>query len=142
MGGGASLNLRGGGGVICRGKIIYFTRRGGAAHGKISNDHDDIHPVMPRGVEPMLFLCRPIVFGVGPTLKQHWFIVKCFLSNFPHPGRPVPLALSIRLGPKTQRYQVRIPVGSNVCHRGWAYTVPQIVQRPGVRTAINGIVPH
>ena len=27
----------------------------------------------------MLFECRPTVFGVRPTLKQHWFIDMCWL---------------------------------------------------------------
>ena len=44
-----------------------------------------------------------------------------------------------RLGLATWRYQVRIPVGSNICHRGCAYTVLQTVQMNGV-SAAYGIV--
>ena len=32
-------------------------------------------------------------------------------------------------------YQVRIPVGPDICYRGCAYTVLQIVQRHGVYSA-------
>ena len=45
------------------------------------------------------------------------------------------MAHSYRLGLVTWRYQVRIPG-----HRGCAYTVPQIVQRPGVYSAAYGTV--
>ena len=37
---------------------------------------------------------------------------------------------------------VRIPAGSNVCHRGCAYTVLQTVQRPGVCIAVYGTTMH
>ena len=45
------------------------------------------------------------------------------------------MAHSYRLGLVTWRYQVRIPVGTDICHRGCAYTVLQTVQRPGVYSA-------
>ena len=38
------------------------------------------------------------------------------------------------------RYQVRIPVGPDICHRGCAYSVLQTVQRPGVCSAAYGTV--
>ena len=41
---------------------------------------------------------------------------------------------------QTQRYWVRIPVSSNVCHRSCAYTVLQTVQRPGMCSAVYGSV--
>ena len=37
-------------------------------------------------------------------------------------------------------YQVRIPVGPDICHRGCAYTVLQTVQRHGVYSAAYGTV--
>ena len=43
-----------------------------------------------------------------------------------------------RLSLETQRYWVQIPAGSNVCHRSFAYTVLQTVQRPGVCSAVYG----
>ena len=46
------------------------------------------------------------------------------------------MAYSDRLWLKTQRYLVRIPAGSDVCHRGCAYTVLQTVQRLGVYSAV------
>ena len=48
---------------------------------------------------------------------------------------PAPMAHSYRLGLVTF-YQVRIPVGSDICHRGCAYTVLQTVQRYGVYSAM------
>ena len=42
---------------------------------------------------------------------------------------------SYRLGHVTWRYQARIPVGPNICHRGCAYTLLQTVQRQGVYSA-------
>ena len=38
------------------------------------------------------------------------------------------------------RYQVRIPVGPDICHRGCAYTVLQTVQRLGMYSAAYGTV--
>ena len=37
-------------------------------------------------------------------------------------------------------YQVRIPVGPDICYRGYAYTVIQTVQRPGRYSAAYGTV--
>ena len=50
---------------------------------------------------------------------------------------PAPMAHSYRLGLVTWSYQVRIPVGSDICHRGcvYMYTVLQTVQRYGVHSA-------
>ena len=52
------------------------------------------------------------------------------------------MAHSYRLGLVTWRYQyqVRIPVGPIIYHRGCAYTVLQTVQRHGVYSAVNGTV--
>ena len=33
---------------------------------------------------------------------------------------------------------IQTPAGSNVCHRGCAYTVLQTVQRPGLRSVVDG----
>ena len=54
--------------------------------------------------------------------------------------RPTPMAHSYRLGLVTWGYQVRIPVGPEICHRGCAYTVLQTVQRHGVYSAAYGTV--
>ena len=51
-----------------------------------------------------------------------------------------PMAHSYRLGLEIRKYQVRIPVGPDICHRGCAYTVLQTVQRPGVYSAAYGTV--
>ena len=40
----------------------------------------------------------------------------------------------------TWRYQVRIPVGPDICRCGCAYTVLQTVQRPGMYSAAYGTV--
>ena len=45
---------------------------------------------------------------------------------------PAPIAHSYRLGLVAWRDQVRIPVGPDICHCGYAYTVLQTVQRPGL----------
>ena len=50
------------------------------------------------------------------------------------------MAHSYRLELVTWRYQVQIPAGSDICHRGCAYTVLQTVQRPGVCSAAYGTV--
>ena len=50
------------------------------------------------------------------------------------------MAHSYRLGLVTWGYHVRIPVGTDICHRGCAYTVLQIVQRNGVYSAAYGTV--
>ena len=47
---------------------------------------------------------------------------------------------SYRLGLVTWGYQVRIPVGRDICHRGCAYTVLQTVQMHGVYSAAYGTV--
>ena len=54
--------------------------------------------------------------------------------------RPAPLADSYRLGLVTWRYQVRIPAGVDICHRGCAYTLLQTVQMNGVCCAAYGTV--
>ena len=48
---------------------------------------------------------------------------------------PAPRAHLYRLGLVTWRYQVRIPIAPDICHRGCAYAVLQTVQRPGVYSA-------
>ena len=53
---------------------------------------------------------------------------------------PTPMAHSYRLGLVTCVYQVWIPVGTDICHRGCAYTVLQTVQRNGVYSAAYGTV--
>ena len=53
---------------------------------------------------------------------------------------PAPMAHSYRLGLVTWRYQVRIPVGPDICHRGCAYTVLQTVQRNEIYSAAYGTV--
>ena len=54
--------------------------------------------------------------------------------------RPAPMAHSYLLGFVTWGYQARIPVGSNICLHGCAYTVFQTVQRHGVYSAAYGTV--
>ena len=44
------------------------------------------------------------------------------------------------LGLVTWRYQVRIPVGPDICHPGCANTVLKTVQRHGVYSAVDGTV--
>ena len=46
-----------------------------------------------------------------------------------------PMAHSYRLGLVTWRNQARIPVGTDICHRGCAFAVLQTVQRHGVYRA-------
>ena len=53
---------------------------------------------------------------------------------------PAPMAHSYRLGLVIWRYQVRIPVRLDICHRGCAYTVLQTVQKHGVYSAAYGTV--
>ena len=62
------------------------------------------------------------------------------MGNRATENKPAPMAHSYRLGLVTWRYQVRIPVGPDICHRGCAYTVLQTVQRPGVYSAAYGTV--
>ena len=45
------------------------------------------------------------------------------------------MAHAYRLGLVSWGYQVRIPVGTDICYRGCAYAVLQIVQRHGVYSA-------
>ena len=52
------------------------------------------------------------------------------------------MAHSIRLWFETQRYCVLILVGSDVCHRGCAYTVLQTVQRHGECSDVYGTVQY
>ena len=55
-------------------------------------------------------------------------------------NRPAPMAHSYRLGLVTWGYQVRISIGTDICHRGCAYTVLQTVQRYEVYSAAYGTV--
>ena len=50
------------------------------------------------------------------------------------------MAHSYRLGLVTCRYQVRVTVGADICHRGCAYTVLQTVKRNKVYSAAYGTV--
>ena len=50
------------------------------------------------------------------------------------------MAHSYRLGLVTWGNQVRMPVGTYICHRGCAYTVLQTVQRHGGYSAAHGTV--
>ena len=50
------------------------------------------------------------------------------------------MVLSYWLGFIIWRYQVQIPVGPDLCHRGCAYTVLQTVQRPEVYSSAYGNV--
>ena len=50
------------------------------------------------------------------------------------------MAHSYRLGLGTWRYQVRIPVRTDICPGGCAYTVLQTAQRHGVYSAACGTV--
>ena len=50
------------------------------------------------------------------------------------------MAIRSGCGSKLMNYWVRILVGSNVCHRGCAYTVLQTVQRHGVRSDVYDTV--
>ena len=43
---------------------------------------------------------------------------------------------------RSYRYQVRIPVVADICHRGCAYTVLQTLQRRGVYNAAYGTVQY
>ena len=45
---------------------------------------------------------------------------------------------SVWLLHEIQKHWVRIPVESDVCHRGCAYTVLQTVKMDGVYSAVNG----
>ena len=54
--------------------------------------------------------------------------------------RPALMAHSYRLGLVAWRDQVRIPVGPDICHCGYAYTVLKTVQRPGVYSVVYGTV--
>ena len=51
-----------------------------------------------------------------------------------------PMVHSYRLGLVTWRYQILIPVRTDICHRGCAYTVLQTVKRHGVYSAAYGTV--
>ena len=48
--------------------------------------------------------------------------------------------LSLQRRVLAKGYWARIPAGSNICHRGCAYTVLETVQRPGVYNAVYGTV--
>ena len=66
----------------------------------------------------------------------------CFIQKYFSASRLAPMAHSYRLGLVIWMYQVRIPVGPDICHRGCAYTVFQTVQRHGVYSAAYGTVPY
>ena len=62
------------------------------------------------------------------------------LCGFQNDRSPVPVAHSYRLKLVTWRLQVQIPVGPDICHRGYAYTVVRTVQMHGVYNAAYGTV--
>ena len=67
-----------------------------------------------RGVEQVLVWCWASVAVL--CCWECWQATLCF-------AWPAPMAHSYRLGLVTWGYQVRIPVGTGICHRGCAYTV-------------------
>ena len=71
------------------------------------------------------------------TYSMHLIIM---ISQKTMYNRPAPMAHSYRLGLVTWSYQVWIPVGPDICHRGCTYTVLQTVQRNGVYIAAYGTV--
>ena len=103
-------------------------------------------------VVPMLFKYRATVCYTGPLLKQHWVNVSCLLTSnlvselhknaylWVYLYRPARMAHSVRLWLETRRYWARIPVGSDGCYRGCAYTVLRTVQKTGVCSALYGAV--
>ena len=84
----------------------------------------------------MLIHCWATIYNAGPTF--HHLVTILFLWWYSL--WPDPMAHSYRLGRVIWWYQVRIPVGQDICHRGCAYTVLQTVQRPGVYSAAYGTV--
>ena len=46
----------------------------------------------------------------------------------------------VSTGLVTWKYQVQIPVGPDLCHRGCAYKVLQTIQRHGKGSAVYGTV--
>ena len=57
-----------------------------------------------------------------------------------HIRQPTSMAHSYQLGLVTWRYEVRIPVGPDICHRSCTYKVLKTVQRPGMYSAGYGTV--
>ena len=85
-----------------------------------------------RDVGSMLFQCWSSVVDGGSTLKLHWVHVSHDYRVDIHTDDvtlgfsvqwPAPMAHSYRLGLVTWGYQVRIPVGTDICHRDCAYIV-------------------
>ena len=79
----------------------------------------------PANVVLMLGKRRRDVFLCQLDYYNNHVLILPFYSVYFHPG----------LGLVTWRYQARILVGPNICHRGCAYAVLQTVQRPGVHSA-------
>ena len=75
-----------------------------------------------------------------PDIKPTLVIVSCKNDHCFTSLPAGPMIHSYRLGHVTWRYQVRILVGPDICHRGCAHTVFQTVQRPGVYGAAYGTV--
>ena len=85
----------------------------------------------------------PTVCDAGPTLLQPWVDVSkllCDLAVTIASDKAGPDGSLVLPGVVTWRYQARIPVGPDICHRGCAYTVLQTVQRPGAYSAAYGTV--
>ena len=78
-----------------------------------------------------MFFCDPRL-SASLTIR---LIILGMVGNW-----PAPMAHSYRLGLVTWGYKVRIPVGTDISHRGCAYTMLQTVQRHGEYTAAHGIV--
>ena len=86
--------------------------------------------------QPSQHCCVTRECGTGQTtLSVKVKVIFYFLLSW-----PAPMAHRYRLGLVTCRYQVRIPVGTDICHRCCAYTMLQTVQRPGVYSAAYGTV--
>ena len=81
------------------------------------------------------------VVWLGQTKSSNCLLYKSALTAvylFIAGDGPTPMAHSYRLGLVTWGYQVRIPVGTDIC--GCAYTVLQPVQIHGVYSAAYGTV--
>ena len=89
-----------------------------------SNTGSVVYFAQTRGIQPVLFQCWPTVFDAGPSLKQHWVIVSCFLTaalcwwrfNIPAPETPGNTIhwpnVDVMLGHRLQRMVNIIPTKS------------------------------
>ena len=74
--------------------------------------------------------------------KTYSYVINFLFKMPPMHTWPAPMAHLYRLGLVTWGYHVRIPVGTDICHHGCAYTVLQTVQRHGVYGAAYGTVQY